>query len=260
MPFELIAAGLGVGFMVGLTGVGGGSLMTPILVLVFGHAPAAAVGTDLFFASGTKVVGTAVHHKHKSVDWTVVGLLAAGSLPAAALMLALLQATHRSTTRNGLVMALLGSLITLTGAQTIGLLRWRRAPTGRPDPGVRHPSLTVAAGALLGTLVTLTSIGAGAIGVVLLRWLYPRRLAAASVVGSDLAHAIPLTLLAGCGYLSMGDVQLPVLGWLLAGSVPGVVAGSLLPARLPEATVRQALGLLLLLVGVRTLAAGVSGH
>ena len=130
----------------------------------------------------------------------------------------------------------------------------------RPDPGVRHPSLTVAAGALLGTLVTLTSIGAGAIGVVLLRWLYPRRLAAASVVGSDLAHAIPLTLLAGCGYLSMGYVQLPVLGWLLAGSVPGVVAGSLLPARLQESTVRRALGLLLLVVGVRTLAASVSGH
>ena len=99
-----------------------------------------------------------------------------------------------------------------------------------------------------------------AIGVVLLRWLYPRRLAAASVVGSDLAHAIPLTLLAGCGYLSMGYVQLPVLGWLLAGSVPGVVAGSLLPARLQESTVRRALGLLLLVVGVRTLAASVSGH
>jgi len=250
---QLVAAGLGVGFMVGLTGVGGGSLMTPMLILIFGHAPSAAVGTDLFFASGTKAVGTVVHHKHSSVDWQVVRLLAAGSLPAACVTLLLLSALHASATRDGVVMALLGSLIVLTGAQALGLLPLRLPASDKPDLGERRPLLTVAGGAVLGALVTLTSIGAGALGVVLLRVLYPKRLGAASLVGTDLAHAIPLTLLAGVGYLTMGSLQLATLGWLLVGSVPGVLAGSLLPSRLQEKTVRKMLGALLIVVGGKTL-------
>jgi uncharacterized protein len=165
-----------------------------------------------------------------------------------------LWAANASATRDGLVMALLGSLIVLTGAHSLGLLRWRPAANARLDPGVRWPALTVAGGALLGTLVTLTSIGAGALGVVLLRALYPKRLGAPAVVGTDLAHAIPLTLLAGAGYLSLGSIELRTLGWLLCGSIPGVLAGSLLPARLQEQTVRRVMGALLLVVGTKTLA------
>lgn len=256
---QLILAGLGVGFMVGLTGVGGGSLMTPILVFVFGHSPGTAVGTDLFFASATKAAGTAVHHQHRSVDWQIVRRLASGSLPASALMLVFLWATQATASKNGLVMTLLGALIMLTGAQTLGLIRLRvRATSGQPDIGVRLPLLTVAFGALLGALVTLTSIGAGALGIVMLRYLFPTRLGAATLVGTDLAHAIPLTLLAGVGYLAMGQVEFGVLGWLLLGSVPGVIVGSLLPSRLQEATVRKALGALLIVVGVKTLAAALA--
>jgi len=257
--FQLIAAGLGVGFLVGLTGVGGGSLMTPMLILLFGHASSTAVGTDLFFASSTKAVGTVVHHKHSSVDWQIVRRLAAGSLPAACVTLLLLSVMQASATRDGVVMALLGSLVVLSGAQALGLLPLRLPASGRPDVGERRPWLTVAGGAVLGTLVTLTSIGAGALGVVLLRVLYPKRLGAASLVGTDLAHAIPLTLLAGLGYLSMGSIQLVTLGWLLAGSIPGVLVGSMLPSRLQEKTVRRVLGSLLIVIGGKTLAMAL-GH
>jgi len=251
---QLILAGLGVGFMVGLTGVGGGSLMTPILVLFFGHVPGTAVGTDLFFASATKVAGTAVHHQHNSVNWKVVKLLVSGSAPASLLMLLFLWATHAAATKGGLVMAVLGTLIIVTGAQTAGLIRLGLPAGDKSDLGIRFPLLTVGVGALLGTLVTLTSIGAGALGMVLIRILYPKTLNTSSLVGTDLAHAIPLTLLAGTGYLGMGHVELPTLGWLLVGSLPGVIIGSFLPSRLQDATVRKFLGILLMVVGTKTLA------
>jgi len=251
----LVLAGLGVGFMVGMTGVGGGSLMTPILVFVFGQAPMAAVGTDLFFACVTKSVGTAAHQRHRSVNWRIVGLLAAGSLPSSLLTLLALWWVRTAQSKNVVVMALLGGLILLTGAQMLGLWRTGRRVGPRPDLGERYPLLTVACGALLGALVTLTSIGAGALGVVMLRALYPKTLPTPALVGSDLAHAIPLTLVAGVGYLSMGRVESATLGWLLLGSIPGVLLGSMLPSRLPEVVVRRALGCLLVLVGAKTLAA-----
>lgn len=264
---QYIAAGLGVGFLVGLTGVGGGSLMTPLLVFMFGHPPGLAVGTDLLFAAGTKTTGTLVHHKRSSVDWRIVRLMCWGSIPAALLTLLVLWATQAATTKNAIVLGLLGSLVILTGLQTVGLrlpgFAWVRSwlagkseLAAGQELGAQNPWLTVAGGAVLGVLVTLTSIGAGVLGTVMLRTLYPK-LEARTLVGVDIAHAIPLTLIAGSGYLLLGNIDFQALGWLLAGSTPGVVAGSLLSSRLNEYALRRAIGLLLLVIGSKTLMAAL---
>ncbi|UAN45207.1 sulfite exporter TauE/SafE family protein [Serratia sp. JSRIV001] len=250
---ELIMAGVLVGFMVGLTGVGGGSLMTPLLIFVFGQPPSTAVGSDMFFACGTKLVGTAMHHKHNSVNWKVVSLLAAGSIPASVLVLLYLGMTNSSSGKSFFVMALLGTIIFLAGTQMVGWLKFNPRPLQiKEDIGVRKPYLTILFGAILGGLVTLTSIGAGALGVVLLRTLYPKTLRIASLVGTDLAHAIPLTLVAGIGYLSMGAIQFSMVGYLLCGSVPGVIIGSLLANKIKAHIVANILGLLMMVVGIKT--------
>ncbi len=253
--FQYLAAGLGVGFVVGLTGVGGGSLMTPLLVFLFGQPASVAVGTDLLFAAGTKASGTLVHHKHSAVDWRIVRLLCLGSLPAATLTLVGLWATHSSGTRNGWVLALLGVLVFATGLQALGLLKLPR--WGGADLGDRRPALVVVGGAVLGFLVALTSIGAGVLGTVLLRALFPR-LKPSALVGTDLAHAIPLTLVAGAGYLAMGSIDFHALGWLLLGSTPGVILGSLLSSRLDGRLVGKALGVLLLVIGAKTMVAALT--
>lgn len=264
---QYLAAGLGVGFLVGLTGVGGGSLMTPLLVFMFGHPPGLAVGTDLLFAAGTKATGTLVHHKRSSVDWGIVRLMCWGSIPAALITLLVLWATQAAASKNGIVLALLGSLVILTGLQTAGLrLPWLQRAITRlaggngmaadQELGVQKPWLTVAGGAVLGVLVTLTSIGAGVLGTVMLRTLYPR-LQAKTLVGVDLAHAIPLTLIAGSGYLLLGNIDFQALAWLLVGSTPGVIAGSLLSHRLNEQALRRAIGVLLLVIGSKTLMAAM---
>lgn len=259
--FQYVVAGLGVGFLVGLTGVGGGSLMTPILVFMFGHPPGLAVGTDLLFASGTKATGTLVHHKHRAVNWRIVRLMCLGSIPAAILTLTALWLAQWSTAKNAFVMGLLGALVILTGLQSVGLQLTKLIGVERrvvtTEPGVQKPWLTVAGGAVLGALVALTSIGAGVMGTVLLRTLYPK-LEARALVGTDLAHAIPLTLVAGAGYLAMGSIDFSALAWLLVGSTPGVIAGSLLSSRLNEGALRKAIGTLLLIIGTKTLLAAAA--
>jgi len=251
-------AGAGVGFIVGVTGIGGGALMTPLLVLLFGVAPGIAVGTDLLFASLTKVFGAAVHGRHGTIDWLVVRRLALGSLPAAALTTTFLAVYGGQKIGEGLLLDALGIALLLTAAGL--LLRQRLHGVGRrlrAEMPVRfkalQPVLTVVAGVLLGVLVTLTSVGAGALGTVMMVYLYPFRLTPAKIVGTDLAHALPLALVAGCGHLLIGNVDFSLLGWLLLGSVPGILAGSLVSTRAPGAWIARAIAVVLAIVGVKLL-------
>ncbi len=247
-------SGFAVGLLVGLTGVGGGSLMTPLLILLFGIHPVTAVGTDLLYASATKSVGTVVHGAARTVEWPVSGKLALGSIPAAAVTLLTLHLLGRPNPAVEHVMTVsLGVALLLTALSL--LLRSRivafaeRRTALPPD---RVAQLTVLTGVVLGVLVTLTSVGAGALGVTALILLYPR-LPIARIVGSDIAHAVPLTLLAGIGHWVMGDVDWGLFGSLLVGSVPGIVLGSLLAARVPEPVLRPLLAATLVLVGGRLL-------
>ena len=250
------AAGFGVGLLVGLTGVGGGSLMTPILVLLFGVAPATAVGTDLWFAALTKIVGGTVQHRRGMVDWQVVRRLSLGSLPAAVLTLLWMHASGSARVSQGLILQALGGVLLLTAAamvfkrrmQAVGQALRSTAPVSFKRA---QPALTVLAGAILGGLVTLTSVGAGALGTVMLVYLYPFRMTPARLVGTDIVHAIPLTLVAGTGHLLLGHVDFALLGTLLLGSIPGIVIGSLLSSRAPEGLLRAAIAAVLVAVGAK---------
>jgi uncharacterized membrane protein YfcA len=245
------ASGLLVGLLVGLTGVGGGSLMTPLLVLLFGFHPSTAVGTDLLYASGTKSVGTVVHGTNRTIEWRVVGLLACGSIPATALTVAALftlNASGKEATE--VISKVLGFALLLTAAtllfrQRLFALAARRSLEFGPRVTA---ALTVLLGAGLATMITLSSVGAGAIGVTVLIFLYPK-MPVARIVGSDIAHAVPLTLIAGIGHFALGTVNIPLLGSLLVGSIPGIIAGSHLTARIPERFLRPILALVLVLVG-----------
>jgi uncharacterized membrane protein YfcA len=222
-------AGACTGLVVGLTGVGGGALMTPILLLVFGVSPATAVATDLWFAAITKLVAVPVHHRGGHVDWQVVRRLWAGSLPVALGVVVLVSLGAAVARVDGLTKAI-GVVIMITA---VGLLLgpWLNAlARGRriADPERfkrRQPALTVAGGACLGLLVALTSVGAGALGTVLLLALYPLRMTPHRLVATDLAHAIPLAVVAGSGYLIMGLVDGFMLASMLVGSIPAVLAG-----------------------------------
>ena len=249
MQWEYALLGLAAGLLVGLTGVGGGSLVTPVLAL-FGVPPVHAVGTDLLFAAVTKTCGTVAHRAQGSVDWPIVRLLAAGSCPAAAAMVALL-AFAEVHVGGRLIVGTLSLALILT-AVSLCLPREQVARVARKARALRplRPAMTVAAGALLGALVTLSSIGAGALGATFLAVLYPR-LEARRIAGTDIAHAVPLTLIAGGGHLWLGNVDAALLASLLAGSLPGIVAASLVAGRLPERVVRSALAAVLLVVGVR---------
>ena len=247
-------SGFAVGLLVGLTGVGGGSLMTPLLILLFGIHPVTAVGTDLLYASATKSVGTLVHGAARTVEWPVSLKLALGSIPAAVATLVALHALgHPNPAVEHVMSASLGVALLLTAlllllrARIVAFAE-RRAPLSQG----RVTQLTVVTGAVLGVLVTLTSVGAGALGVTALILLYPR-LPVARIVGCDIAHAVPLTLLAGVGHWVMGDVSWGLLGSLLVGSVPGIVVGSLLATRVPEQVLRPLLAATLVLVGGRLL-------
>jgi uncharacterized membrane protein YfcA len=258
MEIAAVVSGALTGFIVGMTGVGGGSLMTPILILLLGVAPGTAVGTDLLFATVTKLVAVKVHGAHGTIDWQIVKRLAWGSIPAACVVLLLM---HRLALHKGagdVIMPALGIALVLTAIAMLLKRRLhelgRRWRTTTPTTFKRlQPGLTVTAGAILGTLVTLTSIGAGALGTVLLAYLYPLRLTPARLVGTDLAHAVPLALIAGLGYLWLGNIDFKLLGWLLLGSLPAVWLGSHLSARAPDRLVRNTIAVILLLIGAKIL-------
>ena len=246
-----VVAGFLVGGLVGVTGVGGGSLMTPILIVLFGVSPATAVGTDLLFAAATKTVGSIVHGFNHTIDWRVVRRLAAGSMPATALALLLLSWLHMSAGGAGhLITAVLSVALLLTAVVLIARNRVSALYVQQfgdlSDRTIGR--LTIVMGAVLGILVTLSSVGAGAIGVTALVLLYPR-VSAARIVGSDIAHAVPLTLIAGLGHGAMGSVDLMTLGSLLAGSFPGILVGSLISARVPDTALRYVLAAVLIVVG-----------
>ncbi len=247
----LSVSGFVVGLLVGLTGVGGGSLMTPLLVLLFGFKPATAVGTDLLYAAITKGGGSVVHQRHGNIDWTITGRLALGSVPAAGLSLWLLArlgvGSHGAPT---LISVVLGFALLLTAASLIfrqRLLDLARRRPGPADAGQHVGPATVVVGAILGVLVTVSSVGAGALGVTALSFLYPR-LATRRIVGSDIAHAVPLTLVAGLGHWWLGTVDGLLLVSLLIGSLPGVALGAHFAARVPERALRGLLASVLLLV------------
>jgi uncharacterized membrane protein YfcA len=246
-------SGFLVGMLVGMTGVGGGSLMTPLLILLFGVHPATAVGTELIYAAVTKTAGSAVHGFARSIDWRVVRLLATGSLPATAATLAALSHFNLdSTGTRSLITFVLGVALLLTALALIfgePIVRFYRARVVSLAPE-RTAVSTMLVGAALGCLVSISSVGAGALGVVALVLLYPQ-LPMARIVGSDIAHAVPLTLAAGVGHWAMGAVDWHIIGSLLVGSLPGIVLGSTMAVRIPERALRLVLAAVLLVVAGR---------
>ena len=245
-------SGFLVGFLVGQTGVGGGSLMTPLLVLLFNITPATAVGTDLLYAAVTKTVGTLVHGLHQTVDWRVVLRLASGSTPATLATLLLLSRTGLAGREGGAIASILGIMLLLTAVSLVFRRQFLAfaGPHLEGIPAKRIAKLTIALGAALGFLVTISSVGAGALGVTALLLLYPRS-PIAVIVGSDIAHAVPLTLVAGLGHWWLGSVNWPLLLSLLCGSLPGIVLGSHIATRVPDVVLRMTLAAVLSVVGAR---------
>jgi uncharacterized protein len=250
----LMAAGAGTGLLVGLTGVGGGALMTPLLLLVFGFNPLAAVGTDLWFAAITKSVASRVYHGHGLIDWQVVKRLWCGSLTCSAATLIWMRLHPVDESAVQLLKVAIALAITVT---TLAMLfqkylhrlgKQLRITDGPHFKAWQGP-LTVAAGCVLGVLVTLTSIGAGTLGAVFLAYLYPLRLTPPRMVATDIVHAIPLALFAGAGHLFIGNVNFGLLGNLLLGSIPAVLLGASLSARLPHGLLRGALVVVLMSIG-----------
>jgi len=256
--FAFIFAGFVVGLVVGLTGVGGGSLMTPILIFVFGIKPHLAIGTDLLFAAFTKMGGTISLARSRLIDWRIVGQMAAGSIPASLVTLYILQRLGPANQATQTIMTTtLGLALLLTATATLyKVLRGKAVPT-RIAPELlagatqaRHWSFPVLFGAVIGALVTLTSVGAGAIGVIVLMLLYPA-LPLPRIVSADIAHAVPLTLVAGLGHASIGSVDWPLLLSLLAGSLPGIWVGSHLMRKTSDRVIRSLLSVLLAYAGMK---------
>jgi uncharacterized membrane protein YfcA len=246
-------AGFAVGMLVGMTGVGGGSLMTPVLILLFGMHPAVAVGTDLLHAAATKTAGSLVHGYNRTIDWRVVRRLATGSIPMTLATLSVLNALDinsalaRELINGVLTLALLVTAVTLLFRDKIVALYAARLGV---LPEAHVAVLTVVVGAVLGTIVSISSVGAGAIGVTCLVLLYPK-MPTARIVGSDIAHAVPLTLAAGVGHWLLGSVDLQVFMALIVGSVPGILLGSYAAARIPEFALRIVLAVTLVLVATK---------
>jgi hypothetical protein len=254
MDLIAILSGFGVGAIIGMTGVGGGSLMTPLLLTVFKLNPAVAIGTDLFFAAITKTSGSIAHYRHGNVDRRIVTLLLLGSIPASVATLALM---HLTGITKGWASALtfsLGIALLLTAVTVAFKQFWH--PLGlrleRWIPESRKPALTVLCGLILGVLVSLSSIGAGALGATLILLLYPR-IESRRLVGTDIAHAVPLTLVAGIGHATLGHVEWPLLAALLIGSIPGIWIGAQLTRKMPERLVRSLLCVSLVTAGLKVI-------
>ena len=246
-------SGFAVGLLVGMTGVGGGSLMTPLLILLFGINPATAVGTDLLYAAATKTAGSMVHGLARGIDWRIVRRLASGSIPATCVTLLVL--SHLSLDGDAvgsLITLVLGFALFLTAFVLVlgqPIVDWYRARVAVLSER-RTALATVAVGAALGVLVSISSVGAGAMGVVALMLLYPG-LPMVKIVGSDIAHAVPLTLIAGMGHWMMGSVDWHIIMSLLAGSLPGIFVGSYFAIRVPERALRLVLATTLFIVASR---------
>jgi uncharacterized protein len=248
-----IASGFGVGLLVGLTGVGGGSLMTPLLILLFGIHPSTAVGTDLLYAAATKTGGSVVHNMARSIHWPAVLRLASGSIPASMItLLVLWKLDLTSGSTRSLVNVVLAFALILTATSLIfrqAILETFRARLERLDERTITRT-TVLVGIVLGVLVSISSVGAGAVGVTALLLLYPQ-LPMSRIVGSDIMHAVPLTLIAGAGHWAMGSIDWQLMIVLLTGSLPGIIIGSYFATRVPETALRLLLATTLLLVATK---------
>ena len=250
-----IASGFGIGAIVGMTGVGGGSLMTPLLIGAFRLPAPVAIGTDLWFAAVTKSGGAWAHWRHGQVDRRIVARLLAGSIPATLATIALMHASGVTKAWAGALTLALGIALLLTALTVAYRRAWHAVgiKLERHLGGARQAPLTVAAGALLGVLVSLSSIGAGALGATLILLLYPR-LSSRTLVGTDIAHAVPLTLLAGIGHATLGHIEWGLLAMLLVGSLPGIWVGAHLTRALPERVVRLLLCGSLITAGIKVIA------
>lgn len=248
MLITYITAGFAVGLLVGMTGVGGGSLMTPLLTLLFGVSPTVAVGTDLAFASITKSAGTITHRFNNTVDWTIVRRLCLGALPAALVSTLALRHFGALDAHIGQVIrySIAGSVMLTVVALLFRrrMIAWMTAHPERQLQGSSLTAATVVSGAILGVLVTVSSIGAGAIGATLLVLLYPK-LSPAQVAGTDIAYAVPLTAIAAVGHWWLGSIDWMLLLTLLVGSLPGITLGSMLARKVPERFLRALLALTL---------------
>jgi uncharacterized protein len=242
-----------VGVLVGMTGVGGGSLMTPILILLFGIHPATAVGTDLLHAAVTKSAGSVVHGRNRTIEWRLVRRLAAGSIPTTIATIAVLSVIGIDGPLAG---ALINAVLALALMVTAMTLVFRNRLIARYSPlcgalaDRQIAAITVAVGAAIGVLVSISSVGAGAIGVTALVLLYPK-LPAARIVGSDIAHAVPLTLAAGIGHWFLGSIDFTIFTSLIIGSVPGILLGSYAAVRVPDRALRLVLAVTLLAVATK---------
>jgi len=245
-----VALGFGVGLLVGLTGVGGGSLMTPLLILLFGIHPSTAVGTDLLYAAATKTGGSLVHGLSRSIHWRAVARLACGSIPASIVTLLVIRQLGLDTASQRSLVNLVLCFALLLTATSLIFRKWimdrYRTRMERVDERIVTIA-TVLTGAALGVLVSISSVGAGAVGVTALILLYPR-LPMASIVGSDIAHAVPLTLVAGAGHWAVGAVDWHLMGVLLLGSLPGIMIGSYCSLRVPQGVLRVGLAVILIVV------------
>src|SRR3984893_15936130 len=256
-PLLCIAAGLFVGGMVGLTGVGGGSLMTPILVPMFGQSPAVAVGTDLVFFATTKLAATASFGYSRRVDWRIVGGLALGSLAGAVVVILWLWLSrHTPDIANYFIPRCLAVMLSVTAAGLLLQNPLQRLAIKTDAAWLLRAErfklpLTVVAGFLVGAGVTLTSVGAGALGTVALFCLYPRRLTAGRLVPTGIAHALPVTMIAAAGHATLGHINAAILAWLLLGSIPGVLIASRLAIRLPASVIRGVMAIMLLIASER---------
>jgi len=254
MTLSYIVSGFAVCLLVGMTGVGGGSLMTPLLTLLFGVSPSVAVGTDLAFASITKTAGTFTHRLRGTVRWDVVRHLCMGALPAAVLATIALKIFGGLTKEIGQIIrySIAGSVLLTVVALLFKskMMTWINAHPEKQLQGRKLMIATIGAGALLGTLVTVSSIGAGAIGATLLVMLYPR-MSAAEVAGTDIAYAVPLTAIAAFGHWWLGSINWELLFSLLLGSVPGITLGSWVARSVPEKFLRALLAMTLTGVAVK---------
>jgi uncharacterized protein len=254
MTVSYVISGFAVGLLVGMTGVGGGSLMTPLLTLLFGVSPSVAVGTDLAFASTTKVAGTFAHRLGGTVRWDIVRHLCIGALPAALLATLALKYFGAVNKEIGQIIrySIAGSVL-LTVIALLFRSRMQAWVIAHPEKQLQGKALaiaTIAIGALLGTLVTVSSIGAGAIGATLLVLLYPR-LSPAEIAGSDIAYAVPLTAIAAAGHWWLGSINWELLATLLLGSVPGITIGSFAARAMPEKFLRALLAATLTAVAAK---------
>ncbi|WP_300749883.1 sulfite exporter TauE/SafE family protein [Janthinobacterium sp.] len=254
MTLSYIVSGFAVGLLVGMTGVGGGSLMTPLLTLLFGVAPSVAVGTDLAFASITKSAGTLTHRVRGTVRWDIVKLLCIGALPAAVVATLALKSFGTLSPEIGQIIrySIAASvLLTVVALLFKGrMLAWINARPEKQLQGNKLAAATIISGAVLGILVTVSSIGAGAIGATLLVMLYPR-MSSAEVAGTDIAYAVPLTAIAALGHWWLGSIHWELLFSLLIGSLPGITLGSWVARAVPEKFLRALLAMTLTAVAVK---------